>query len=173
MHGSWTCFYQISQNCRKTLLNQASRLKCCQENIFFWLKRLCLEIKYSSENFCFPQKMVFSPQGLKKKYSSSWKKFFPEFSCSWCNFYCQREHLFLLQKIELLTKQFIQFWETQEKNCSGSSKRERWLCRKSWLWQQRSIFFLYLYLVLCYQNCSDLLWEKNVLVIEKKNEIRG
>jgi hypothetical protein len=26
-----------------------------------------------------------------------------------------------------------------------------------WLWQ----------LVFCYQNCSDLLWEKNVLVIEK------
>ena len=78
---------------------------------------------------------------MKKTYSSSGKKFSPEFSCSWCNFYCQQEHLFLFQKIELLTKQFVQFWETQEKNCSGSSKRERWLCRKSWLWQQRSIFF--------------------------------
>ena len=139
MHGSWTCFYQISQNCRKTLLNQTSRLKC-QENVFSWLKRLCLEIKYSSEYFCFPQKMGFL-RFEKKNYSSSGKKFSPEFSCSWCNFYCQQEHLFLFQKIELLTKQFVQFWETQEKNCSGSSKRERWLCRKSWLWQQRSIFF--------------------------------
>ena len=28
-------------------------------------------------------------------------------------------------------------------------------------------------MVFCYQNCSDLLWEKNVLVIEKNFEIRG
>ena len=28
-------------------------------------------------------------------------------------------------------------------------------------------------MVLCYQNCSDLVWEKNVLVIEKTFEIRG
>ena len=28
-------------------------------------------------------------------------------------------------------------------------------------------------LVFCYQNCSDLLWEKIVLVIEKTFEIRG
>ena len=28
-------------------------------------------------------------------------------------------------------------------------------------------------LVFCYQNCSDLLWEKNILVIEKTFEIRG
>ena len=27
--------------------------------------------------------------------------------------------------------------------------------------------------VFCYQNCSDLLWEKIVLVVEKKIEIRG
>ena len=27
--------------------------------------------------------------------------------------------------------------------------------------------------VFCYQNCSDLLWEKSVLVIGKKNLIRG
>ena len=28
-------------------------------------------------------------------------------------------------------------------------------------------------MVFCYQNCSDLLWEKVVLVIEKNFEIRG
>ena len=28
-------------------------------------------------------------------------------------------------------------------------------------------------MVFCYQNCSDLLWEKNDLVIEKTFEIRG
>ena len=28
-------------------------------------------------------------------------------------------------------------------------------------------------LVFCYQNCSDLLWEKKILVIEEKFEIRG
>ena len=111
----------------------------------------------------FPSEDGFFKVWKKKNYSSSGKKFSPELSCSWCNFYCQQEHLFLFQKIELLTKQFVQFWETQEKNCSGSSKRERWLCRKSWLWQQRSIFFLYLYLVFCYQNCSGLLLEKIVL----------
>ena len=124
-------------------------------------KILFRELLFPSEDVLFLNKV------WKKNYSSSGKKFSPEFSCSWCNFCCQQEHLFLFQKIELLTKQFVQFWETQEKNCSGSSKRERWLCRKSWLWQQRSIFFLYLYLVFCYQNCSDLLWEKIVLVIEK------
>ena len=31
---------------------------------------------------------------------------------------------------------------------------------KVWWWKKKEIVF-------CYQNCSDLLWEKNVLVIEK------
>ena len=99
--------------------------------------------KISFREFLFSSEDVFFLHNVwKKNYSSSGKKSSPDFSCSWCNFYCQQERLFLFQKIELLTKQFVQFWETQEKNCSGSSKRERWLCRKSWLWQQRSIFFL-------------------------------
>ena len=33
--------------------------------------------------------------------------------------------------------------------------------------------FKVLAMVFCYQNCSDLLWEKKVLVIEKNFEIRG
>ena len=40
-------------------------------------------------------------------------------------------------------------------------------------YNQHQIFFIWKLYVFCYQNCSDLLWEKNVPVIEKKFEIRG
>ena len=49
-------------------------------------------------------------------------------------------------------------------NCF-SRKRTQWLeCKKG---------LVFLKMVFCYQNCSDPLWEKIVLVIEKTLEIRG
>ena len=64
--------------------------------------------------------------------------------------------------------------------CVHPSPKKRHLWRRSWCtwsiptpcslcWR----YFFFWKLVFCYQNCSDLLWEKIVLVIKKNSRLKG
>ena len=127
-----------------------------QENLFSWLKRLCQEIKYPSENFCFPQKMCFFSIMFEKKTIRHLEKSSPLiFPAPGVIFTANRSVYSYFKRLNFWLNNLYNF-EKPKRKIAVAAVKESGDYVVNLDCDNRDRFFS-LYLVFCYQNCCDLL----------------
>ena len=97
---------------------------------------------------------------------------FPEMSFS-LTFFSHRRAYFIQSQLFTSFQNYIPIQKEKQSTFSKETIDNVNFSKSYWLQAGELFWFGVKKLVFCYQNCSDLLWEKIVPAIEKNFEIRG